>query len=112
MRGSFKKHPDRKRPDEPQVDIPFPSKAPGRLTKEQTECWDEIVRISPAGVLTGADPITVEIVACLLAEFRRGPDKMDTPRLGRLCIEIGRLGLSPTDRAKLVVVKKKGNKFD
>jgi hypothetical protein len=63
-------------------------------------------------VLTGADPIVVEIVACLLAEFRRGPDDMPTPRITRLTSEMGKIGLTPSSRASLTVAQPTGNEFD
>lgn len=111
-KGAFKKNPNRKRPNEPKVTNPFPTSAPEQLSDEQVACWNEIVSIAPAGVLTGADTIIVEIGACLLAEFREKQGAIDTARITRLTTELGKLGLTPSSRAGLTVDKPKGNEFD
>ncbi len=111
-RGAFKANPNRARPNEPRVSDPFPTTCPDYLTAEQAACWREVCRLCPAGVLTGADPIVVEIVACLLAEFRRDPDAMQVSRITRLTSEMGKIGLTPSSRASLTVAQPTGNEFD
>ncbi|HEY7821935.1 MAG TPA: hypothetical protein VIG24_03835, partial [Acidimicrobiia bacterium] len=81
-------------------------KAPPRyLTKDQKACWKEILKLAPEGVLTAADAIAVEIVACLLAEYRDDPILMPAARITRLTTEMKTLGLNPSGRASLVVPK-------
>lgn len=111
-RGAFQKDPQRKRPHEPQVLTQFPAQAPARLSEEQRNAWDEIVKLTPAGVLTGSDVLSVEIAACLLAEFWRGPDKMTISRINRLHMLMGKMGLDPSGRASLVVHAPESNPFD
>lgn len=111
LKGAFKKNPNRKREGEPIVDVKFESEPPVYFSDEQKECWHELVGLVPAGVLTGADKIQVEITACLLAEFRGMKGGVATDRITRLCTEMGKLGLNPSARASLSVEKPKGNKF-
>ncbi len=111
-RGSFKKDPQRKRENEPIVSDPFPKSAPTHLNADQKKCWKEIVKIAPAAVLTAADVVVVEVIAVLLAEFRADSAKFPTARLTRLTSEMGKIGLTPSGRASLVVAKPEGNEFD
>lgn len=113
-RGAFKKDPQRKRVNEPKPEGEFPKQPPAHLTAEQRETWHELVRAinKMPGVLQSCDDIIVEMAACLFAEFRRDPDAMPAARIGRLEAQIGRLGLSPADRAKLSIQKSKANEFD
>jgi phage terminase small subunit len=111
-RGAFKKNPNRKRDHEPQSGLAFPKRPPSRLTPEQRAAWREVVRIAPGGVLTGADTVTVEIVAVLLAEFRADSRAFPTNRLARLTSEMGKIGLSPSARAGLEIHKPEFNEFD
>jgi len=111
-RGAFRKDPQRKRPNEPKVDSAFPAKPPAHLDAAERKCWREVVRIAPAGVLTGADIVTVEIVARLLAEFRDDSRGMQVARITRLTSEMGKIGLSPSARASLSVYKPDENEFD
>jgi len=111
-RGAFKKHPDRKPKGEPQPSAPFPKDPPAHLTRQQRATWREIVKICPDGVLTGSDKLIVEIAATLLAQFRAAPDSLGPTMIGRLTAELGKLGLSPSDRTKISVLIKRPNKFD
>jgi len=106
-KGAFKAHPERRNKNEPIVTDPFPKKAPSILTAEQIECWDQVVGMAPAGVLTSADVLIVEMIACLLSEYRQDREKFSPVKLGRLSSEINRIGLSPSSRAGLSVEKPK-----
>lgn len=111
LNGAFKKNPNRKRPQEP-ISAPFPTEPPEYLTHDQKQTWFEIVDHTPAGVLMKSDAFIVEMVAILLAEFRAAPSLMDNPRLTRLSVELGRLGLTPADRSKIIVPKNdEGDEF-
>lgn len=104
-RGSFKNHSERgkARAKEPKVKEPMPKNPPKHLTDEQKAAWREVVKCVPAGVLTAADAIIVEIVACLLQEWREQQGKMPTHRITRLTSEMAKIGLSPSARASLSV---------
>ncbi|PHR17307.1 MAG: terminase [Sphingopyxis sp.] len=104
-RGAFKKHSERRneRAKEPKVSSPFPKSAPRHLSKGQAACWREVVRIAPAGVLTGADTLVVEVIACLLSEFREMKGMVPASRITRLTSEMAKIGLSPSARASLSV---------
>ena len=112
MRGAFKANPARKRPHEPQVEGAIPAEPPEHLDEEMAGCWREVVGMVPAGVLTSADDVAVEVVSVLLADFRRERENMQGARLSRLCVMLGRLGLDPSGRAGLVAPSVKRNKFD
>ena len=113
-KGAFKHNPARgkERENEPTVDVEFPKAPPKHLTTKQKGCWREVVSITPAGVLTGADILIVEVIAVLLAEFRDDAAEFKTARLTRLTSEMGKIGLTPSSRAGLTVQKPKVNKFD
>jgi len=111
-RGAFKNHPERKRQHEPEPAGGLPDKPPHHLTEEQKATWRQIVDITPPGVLANSDQLIVEIAACLLAEFRANPNEMVTARITRLTCELGKLGLSPSDRAGLEVHKPEYNEWD
>lgn len=111
LKGAFKKHPDRKRTSEPVPNGEIDKTPPRHLTPGQKKCWREIVGIVPAGVLSDADKIHVEVVACLLAEYRAEKGLMTTARITRLTSEMGKLGLNPSARAGLSVERPKKNKY-
>ncbi len=102
LRGTFKKNPQRRRSNEPVPDTPFPKTPPKHLNVAQRAAWRTIARATPTGLLTGSDVILVEVLACLLAEFRADPH-FQASRLARLSMELGRLGLNPSDRVRLAV---------
>jgi phage terminase small subunit len=111
LKGAFKTHPERKRKNEPAGSPIVSATAPAHLSDGQSAAWAEIVAVVPAGVLTGSDSIHLEIVACLLAEFRAEHGLLDTARITRLTSEMGKLGLNPSARAGLSVEKPKVNKY-
>ena len=111
LRGAFKKDPQRKRDLEPEGNSSFSKEPPKHLSASQKKIWKEIILLIPAGVLTGSDLIHVEIVTCLLTEFRESNGSIDTARITRLTSEMGKLGLNPSARAGLSVDKPKTNKY-
>ncbi len=98
LRGSFKTHPSRKRTGEPRPTGEL-GDPPPHLDEAARVAWGEIVGMAPAGVLTNADRWAVEIAAGLMAEFRKG--EMLPAGIGHLRGMLGRLGLTPADRAGL-----------
>jgi hypothetical protein len=102
-RGSFKKHPERRRDGEPEVTSPLGSFPKKKITADG--CWKELADIAPLGVLTGADRLSVEIAANLMVEYRKAPDEMQTSRLTLLNRLLGQFGMTPSDRARLSIPK-------
>lgn len=101
-RGAFKNHPERKRVD-PKPEGGLPEAPPDNLTPAQKQAWQRIVRVAPESVLQSSDEIMVEMAACLLAEFQADPTSMPTARITRLETQLGKFGLSPSDRARIGV---------
>ncbi len=113
LKGTFKKNPSRARFNEPEPNAEFDPAPPKHLTARQKKTWQEIVKAVPAGVLSDADQFHVEIVSCLLAEFRELKGVMDSARITRLAMELGKLGLNPSARAGMSIPEpRKPNPFD
>lgn len=103
LRGSFKKHPERRaaRANEPVPtgDIGDP---PNHLNPQEQALWREIVGILAPGVLANSDRMILEIASVLMAEFRLvGTAGMSDGRLSRLTAILGQLGMTPADRARI-----------
>ncbi|WP_185749583.1 hypothetical protein [Stutzerimonas xanthomarina] len=100
-RGSFRKHPERKRVD-PDTAGPL-SAAPDHLTEQALECWQDIVASAPHGVITDSDRIALELAANLLAQFRTDPGEFKSMRLVRLEVLLGKFGMTPADRSRVSI---------
>jgi len=74
-------------------------------------CWHQIVEQASPGVLCGQDSFIIEQAANLLAEYRRGPDKMQVTRIHCLRDALIKLGYSPTSRRTIGAEKPKGKAF-
>lgn len=110
-RGSFKKHPERKRQD---AEASGPLEAsPDHINGAVLNAWNEIVESAPLDVLTNSDRISLEIAANLLAQFRKDPIEFTAAKLVRLEALLGKFGMTPADRAKVGGKKEapKGNPF-
>ena len=68
--------------------------------------------IVPPGVLWNSDELAVELSACLWAEFQADPNAMLTSRIARLERLLGKLGLTPADRAGLEIQETEPNERD
>lgn len=103
LSGATKKNPqrfvDRKGEPKPTASI---GSAPKHLTPAQRKVWKEIAAVSPKGVLTNADRLLLEVACCLIVQFRAGT-LIRASEIAGLLNALGRLGLSPADRAKLNV---------
>lgn len=110
-RGSFKKHPERKRQDA-EVSGPLAA-SPDHINGAVLNAWNEIVDSAPLDVLTNSDRISLEIAANLLAQFRAAPTEFTAAKLVRLEALLGKFGMTPADRAKVAGKKEapKGNPF-
>lgn len=112
LKGAAKKHPERYRKQPPKSEIGV-GNAPDRFTATQRQAWFELTTLAPTGVLAGADRVTIEVGACLLAQFREDSDAFPANKLGHLIGVLARLGMSPADRQKLGTEKAaEGNPFD
>ena len=73
---------------------------PKFLTPAQKAIWRELVKLAPAGLLTVADAFSVELCVRLI-EHSRKATTMKASEAAALMTLLGRLGLTPADRAKL-----------
>jgi hypothetical protein len=106
LKGAYKKNPHR---IAGRVNEPIPTELisptpPAYMTEEQQEAYAYIINHCHPDVLSVSDQAATEVVACLLAEFRRGPDKMETPRISRLLTGLGSLGMTPADRSRVAAI--------
>ena len=110
LTGSFKVHPERAaaRANEPAGDGEI-GDAPAHFDDAARKCWLEIVGLCHAGTLCHADRLVVEHGARVLAALRASPDYEDTKLMIRLEATLGKLGLTPADRSRVNVMKKKEN---
>jgi hypothetical protein len=106
-KGYFKKHPDRRRDGEPVVTEALCP--PGEhLEPDEVEAYQEIAKYAPTGVLTRADSIHVELTARLMAQSRRDWANFPAAKIGIIHNCLGKMGMTPADRAKLDIPKPKG----
>jgi hypothetical protein len=109
-RGSFKKDPKRKRVD-PVVTGDL-GEAPAYFHEDERAIWDELKGIIPVGLAKSADRWMVEIAARYMAKFR--DTGLKSTELAQLLSALGKLGMSPADRAKCAMPPTpdpKGNEF-
>ena len=102
VQGTGRKCRMEKRKNEPRPDGEV-GNPPAFLTKKQQAAWRELVGNSAAGVLTISDRVTLEMAACLLAEYRRKPDAMPATRMTLLERILAKLGMNPADRSRISV---------
>ncbi len=112
LQGTTKDHPGRQNPEQP-----LPSRGIGpahdSLTEAQQKIWDEVVGISYRGVLGEADRIALEMMCRLIDEMRNDFEEMTAAKLTQLSALIGRFGMTPSDRAKIVIPQSKNkNAFE
>lgn len=106
LTGGYDKNPGRfsaTRGEEP-IEQRALGEPPQHLNPAQRVTWAELDRIAPAGVLTHADRLIVEVAAVLLARFRRAGELMPIAEITRLQSILGELGLTPSARSKVVPV--------
>lgn len=78
---------------------------PARLNPDVRAVWLEIVQSIPAGVLTATERIALEVLAELVAEHRANPREFQASKHAQLISYLGRFGLTPADRVRLVPIK-------
>lgn len=103
LSGSVQKNPKRYegRTTEPRPSAPI-GNAPDHLSTEAQKVWEELVSIAPKGSLGCSDRLILEIVCVLTVAFRAGL-LTRASEVSQLINALGRLGLTPADRAKLNV---------
>jgi phage terminase small subunit len=104
LKGAFKKDPQRKRPNEPKVSLPF-GDPPEHLPPDVRACWFELSSMAAANVLTFADMWAAEVAAQHMAEFRRNPENFPASKMARLVTLMGKMGLTPADRASMSIAQ-------
>jgi phage terminase small subunit len=102
LKGAFKQNPQRRRKAVKPVNQPIGS-PPDHLSPEQAGVWAEIARIAPPNVLKQTDHMSLEVFACLMAEFRQGPELFTAARIAQLMQLFGRFGMTPADREKISI---------
>ena len=102
LKGAFKRHPERKRTNEPRPAGKI-GNPPKHFSRELKAAWREIVKLTPEGVLTSADRIHLEVMSHLLVEFRANPEGFSAAKLTRLDAMFSKVGLNPCDRSKVVI---------
>ena len=105
LRGAFDKNPDRARED---AETTGPIGEPPEYFKpDEAAAWNEIVSNAPVAVLRNSDRFILELASRLLAEQRGNWLDFPAARLARLEAMLGKMGLSPSDRAKVGAIGKK-----
>ena len=97
LQGTFRKHRTK---NEPLVSDPLPA-PPANFSEGELIAWKDITGTAPAGVLTSADAISVELASRLLAECRSNPAMFGARKMALLFTLTGKFGLNPADRGKL-----------
>lgn len=110
-KGALKKHPERYRKEPPAVAQPVGT-APAHLSPQAKACWFEIESLAPLKVLTGADRVTLELLANLLAEFRDDPTAFPANKMTHMRGCLASFGMTPSDRQRLGTEKPRGDKKD
>jgi len=101
LKGSFKKNRSRTRVDPAPVgEI---GSAPAHFSEDETEAWAELVSQSPRSVLQASDRAALELVCCLMAEYRRDRSSFIPAKLGILQRGLSSLGFTPVDRSRIGV---------
>jgi phage terminase small subunit len=101
-KGAFKKDPQRKRLGEPKTN-PTLGAVPEHLSPVEAKVWHEIATLAPFGVLTKSDRIELEFAARLVAYNRENYNTVSITALRHQHSVLGKLGLNPSDRARLNV---------
>ena len=102
IKGHLKTHPDRYRNAVPKNRQKL-GQPPKHMSEVAKGIWFEFEEYSLPGVLTAAERPTFELLCTLFAEFRADPLKCPAPKLNTIIGCLGRLGMTPADRQKIIV---------
>ncbi len=113
LTGSYKKDPQRKNDEAPEVKAITAADAPTNMLAGPRRCFEELIGRMPEGVFTVAEVPMLEVAAELLFEARQCWAEFPAAKLGQLKSIYCQLGMTPGERTKLIAPgKPKGNKFD
>jgi|14_taG_2_1085336.scaffolds.fasta_scaffold04542_6 hypothetical protein len=113
LQGAYKKDPQRKNHDEPEVKPLTVADVPALLTEHERECFIKLMSVMPAGVYSVAEIPMLELAAKLQSESQLNWAEFPAPKMGHLIKVLCQLGMTPGERTRLVQPKvKPGNKFD
>ena len=107
LRGAGKKHPERMREREGEMEaIGSIGEPPDWLTEPEKVAWADIVGMVPDGCLGKSDAAHVAMVSKLYA-FAQVTPVADIPMtlMGRLMAGLGLMGMTPADRSKVKIGK-------
>lgn len=118
LKGSFKKDPQRSRTGEPEPELGI-GEPPKDMSENKAAIWREVDSQLVAGVLTISDRKAFELLVDGLYEIKYGVERMH-PQTGDLITVpatrleresvfkmLGKFGMTPSDRANIVVPEKK-----
>jgi hypothetical protein len=91
-----KRFADRANAPKPEGPIGDP---PNYFEEKERDLWGEVVDLVPAGVLTSADRLLVEVTVGLLLKLRERYIK--PVEIGHLRACLGSMGLTPADRTRV-----------
>lgn len=103
-KGSFLRHPERKRArsSEP-IPRPF-GEAPKHLGKDEKKVWNELSQKLQPGVAGDSDETAFEVLVCLVVNFRRRRKSRLPEVVGELA-QMNKLfvqfGMTPADRSRV-----------
>ena len=100
LTGAWEKDPQRRRPKPPKSNNPL-GKCPDYLNAQEKKCWRELVAYAIPGTLTEADRWICETACVLMARLRSDSAGCNATQITALVNTIGRLGMTPVDRARL-----------
>jgi len=104
LQGTANRNKHRDNQDQPVVTRGI-GPAPKHLNDDQKEIWDEVVSSMYAGVLGEADRLALETLTRLVYTMRTDFEEMSAAKLSQLSTMLGKFGMTPSDRTKIVVPK-------
>jgi phage terminase small subunit len=107
-KGTFLKHPERKRTGEPTTDRPLGG-PPKHLDDEQRKTWQEIKRQLLPGVAKHSDRVMFEALVRLVTKMRLGT--LSAQGLNQMIQLSSRFAMTPSDRSKVIVDSKPESKL-
>jgi len=114
MRGAFKDNPSRKRDraGEPTDFTPLSATPPKHLTAREKKVWIEYMGYFPPGIIASMDMLVFETMIILYTKFRdrKTREKMTPSEVGNMLRCAITMGLTPTERSKLIQNRKPGSK--
>lgn len=105
LSGAFKKNPNRKRSNEPNIKK-LVGRAPKYFDKEQRAIWNEIKRSLVEGVALLSDKFSLELLCNSIVEYRRAPFSFTASDKAQLRAMLSAFGMTPSSRASISVPKK------